>query len=157
MKKRIEEFTARELIPLYNREMGQVEGMQAVLNHIKSNLATTEPMSVEEIENLLHHSEWSSKKDLARIIQPLTGQGLRVDWSKAPEWAVGYVSFFTREPKHFCNFDGVDYDRYIPRHEMRQMNRQELVKALEGYASEFSDDDIKAMLAKRGISTEVPV
>lgn len=60
MKKRIEEFTARELLPLFHREMGQVEGMQAVLDYIKANLALsgssnrkrTREEKIEALDNL---------------------------------------------------------------------------------------------------------
>lgn len=121
MKKKIEEFTGKELYEVYLKyPVLDFHGMESVRDYIKANLDT----GVDVI-------------------------------GKAPEGAEYYSVFYYDKKLKGLDAMVIGNNSYIPLRPTRPMNRSELVKALEGYAREFSDEDIKAMLAKRGISTEV--
>lgn len=122
---------------------------------------------------------------MKKKIEEFTGEGLYVVYDRAVggsvegmeavrdyikanlDTGVDVIGNAPERAKYFCiNYYDDDYKHigfkkdsndsvFFPIRPTRPMNRSELVKALEGYACEFSDEDIKAMLAKRGISTEV--
>lgn len=193
MKKRIEEFTAVEIENVrwleVQRNGGQeTPAMQKAIDYIKANLATTEPLSVEGIEKVVRQgwadsmnkhygTDWdpsgmdgNNARGIAEAIQPLTAQGFRVDWSKAPEWA---TSVDIRWRDDFINYKREQLVHRIPRPapKMRKRTKKELADAwVDNYEKKYpgnGKDKLIEILSfgatleqaceSDGISTEVPV
>ena len=172
MKKRIEEFTSRECLNVWMGATGGIveSGMQALLDYIKANLATTEPMSVEEIADYIQENDtensWGAGalKDFARIIQPITvQQGLVVPDASKWDEDTAYLTVYAYDQRGCYQFYLGTIDRPAPK--TRQMTREEKIEKIaenpyfvighEDYQRKLKDETLDDLCKAAGIKTEV--
>lgn len=178
----MKQITGEEFNELVTRidVMAKNESYKEALWSRIQEVQSSEPMSVEQIENAIYQKALARGVDkfakpgtmdfgrwikdyLIPAIIPLTvQQGFVPDWSKAPEWATSIVMLWSRQDEPWgCG--PTEFNR-IPRPvpKMRPKTRKEKVQAIRGSGMFLDVDKLKEstlddLLSVKGISLETEV